>query len=60
MEPRYVFFKEIDLDEENRFTLNSIAENTVEKIKLLSLRTYFLTSLKVIANTKTDKIKWND
>ena len=60
MEPRYVFLKEIDLDEENRFTLNLIAENTVEKIKLLSLRTYFLTSLKVIANTKTDKIKWND
>ena len=39
------FFKEIDLDEENRFKLDVTAENIVEKIKFLPHRTYSTTNL---------------
>ena len=48
------------MDEENRFTLDLTAENTIKKIKILPHRTYSITNLKVNANIKTDITKRKD
>ena len=60
MELRYIHFKEIDLDTENRFTVDLTENNSIKNIKFSSRENYFITSLKVKTKIKTDITKCND
>lgn len=40
MEPEYIYFKTLDLDNENKFKIELAKENAVEKIKLKKTVTF--------------------
>ena len=53
MEPKYIYFKMLDLDNENKFNIELPKENVVEKVKLKK-SSYFLMGLKINPKIEDD------
>ena len=49
MEPCYIFIKNSDLDDENKFLVELTSHNEVEKVKLSRSNKYFILNLKIDA-----------
>ena len=54
MDSKHIYFKTIDLDNDNEFDIElTKEENTVEKIKFLKRNSYSLTGLKIDPKIET-------
>ena len=60
MEPKYIFFKTIDLNNDNKFDIELRKENPVEKIKFLKRNNYLLTGLKINLKIEDKLTRWSD
>ena len=60
MEPKYIFFKTIDLNNDNKFNIELRKENPVEKIKFLKRNKYLLTGLKINLKIEDKLARWSD
>ena len=60
MEARYIFFKQLNLDEENKFEIDLNRDNIFGSLKFSPRREYSVTNLKINANIETDVMKWNN
>ena len=59
-EPKYIFFKTIDLNNDNKFDIKLRKENPVEKIKFLKRNNYLLTGLKINLKIEDKLTRWPD
>ena len=58
MTPTFVYFKELPLDDENKFMLNLMENNSNENVKVLRNNKYWLTGLKINQKIEDDLKKW--
>ena len=56
MNPAYIYFKEIDIDNDNNFTLNFSKDNEIENVVFNKNYEYAITSLKINAELPDNKI----
>ena len=56
MNPAYIYFKEIDIDNDNNFTLNFAKDNEIENVVFNKNYEYAITSLKINAELPDNKI----
>ena len=56
MNPAYIYFKEIDIDNDNNFTLNFAKDNEIEYVVFNKNYEYAITSLKINAELPDNKI----
>ena len=56
MNPIYIYFKEIDIDNDNNFTLNFAKDNEIENVVFNKNYEYAITSLKINAELPDNKI----
>ena len=56
MNPAYIYFKEIDIDNDNNFTLNFAKDNEIENVFFNKNYEYAITSLKINAELPDNKI----
>ena len=60
MKPRHVFFKEPELDERHRFTLDFGQNNNIDEVLFSLGKKYFIKNLKVNVKLEPHIDKWND
>ena len=60
MEGKQIFFKQLDLDEENRFKIDLNSNKIIERLKFSTHRKYSVTNLKTNANIETAITKGNN
>ena len=56
MNPAYIYFKEIDIDNDNNFTLNFAKDNEIENVVFNKNYEYAITSLKINTELPDNKI----
>ena len=56
MNPIYIYFKEIDIDNDNNFTLNFAKDNEIENVVFNKNYEYAITSLKINTELPDNKI----
>ena len=56
MNPAYIYFKEIDIDNDNNFTLNFAKDNEIESMVFNKNYEYAITSLKINTELPDNKI----
>ena len=56
MNPAYIYFKEIDIDNDNNFTLNFAKDNEIENMVFNKNYEYAITSLKINTELPDNKI----
>ena len=56
MDPSYIYFKEIKIDQDNTFTVNFLEENEIENVKFNKENEYGITGLTIDADLPDKKI----
>ena len=56
MDPSYIYFKEIKIDQDNTFTANVSEENEIENVKFNKENQYGITGLTINADLPDKKI----
>ena len=57
MIPKFVYFKELPLDDEKKFKLTLMENNRIENVKFLKNNKYLLTELKINPNIEYELTK---
>ena len=60
MELQYIYSKVLDLDEDNKYTIELTKGKEVENVKISKASKYLLTNLKISPKIEEDIQKWKD
>ena len=60
MELQYIYSKVLDLDEDNKYTIELTKGKEVENVKISKASKYLLTNLKISPKIEVDIQKWKD